>query len=992
MEKATKASRARVKAPHNLSSTSTSATKPMLTAPDGIPVRVVRKGNVPKLKPAAEDAIKTDSPKAATSGDKDEPAVATAEMATATSQEASTLAAHSLASRASSSPRASPQTVPKTAAKCKQPAVSPEGSLATAEAVGVPRKDKKQHEGEEPPHAPASDSATRVDKPPSPFLVENDDSLFPSTNPQRAGEKGGGACRQASGMAAGVGGEGNSVANVAVASVTATPWGSATNAQPQLCLQSRGAGDSVGDRSPVQMSVEARPSPAARPVARSLSETPLLPGFTASATAAAAAAFAAAAPWSSPPTTSRALSSTVSRPQTYSSGSGATEPTTKNSSVVPAAVANRARVKPQAQASDAKSQKLSKSNVQQANVNRTTAHATPTHQGKRARARPNPKANTKTQANPKAQARVKATIQKRANGKTQLLIPKAQVHANDQAQANAQTWAQVHAANVSFQAQANSQAAHSQSQFRVQANAQTHAQAKAQAQAQTNAANLHAQAYAHARVNPQSYAHAQLHAQAHTSHVHVHCPQAGSRVPAFSRHSSAALAAAGAFPRVVEAARKAEALWKKANDAVGAAQLVSRALAEAKRFSDQKNKAAMLSVEAATKLKDKLIIANELMTGYHSLRRSAENEARMAAKEERVAVARLREAEEDAFSLDLAATTPTNSTVGRSNGGVPVAGDGLGSCLDMHRKQSQILQAGGGITAANPPSGTSQGSATSWWLEGERPIQHTSEASGTGTVVSIPATSLTGCAAVDANKRSHARPDSNDPRGGRASPFRSPTGVLTNMKSAQGAAGGTNSIVEARRLEASAATAAARDKEATVVELAKRQKRAEASRVDLVRETQHASDAASKASKAAMHYEHVMLCKKAEEQVNLKFASNAEKEAVQAEWEMHRMVNPESARVPSGFGGSNGMGVANGGSGGDYGFGADDNAPNGFSGINGTSGDAFGCGGAINGGGVCGGSGGVRGHVSGHEGGFTWSQFQRQTQSLDPVERHSPNL
>lgn len=429
------------------------------------------------------------------------------------------------------------------------------------------------------------------------------------------------------------------------------------------------------------------------------------------------------------------------------------------------------------------------------------------------------------------------------------------------------------------------------------------------------------QARAHARAQGNANAHPYYFA--HSNHVHAQHP-VGGMMSTGVQYSSAALASVGAPRSLIVLAEKAEALRRKARNALETAKHLSQAVVDAKAFSDQNNKAAMLRVDAATKLKDKLIMANELINGYHQIRRDAEREARHAVKEKLTSISRLREAEEDA-------------------------------------------------RAKNPAANADDALTNAWWLSGESPA------------LQLPA--VDGALALS-NGGDGCLPESIA-RDGSSSPFRPPTGVLTNMKLSQGSRVAI-SVIEALRLQVRSASATAREKEATLDELVKRQNKAEDGRTELVHATQRASEAASEASQSAMHYEQEMRCKQAEEQAAFGLASTIDKDARTAEWEVQMMVNNLGVgRAGGGFGG-NGMAMANGGGGGGHVFHGVGNAATGGA----ASSGLFGCGGAVNNGGdgISGGGGGSGGsHTGGQGGGFTWSQYQRPGQNLDSGRRHPSN-
>lgn len=410
-------------------------------------------------------------------------------------------------------------------------------------------------------------------------------------------------------------------------------------------------------------------------------------------------------------------------------------------------------------------------------------------------------------------------------------------------------------------------------------------------------------------------------------------------------YSSATLLSTSASVVTVAAARKAEVLRKRAADAHEAAQKLREAVLDAKSFSDRNNKAAMWRVEAATKLKDKLVMANELINGYNRLRSNAEKEARAAAAEEATAVARLRDAEAEASGLHgpraaTATAAPawkTNPTMSSafSSASCSAAGvmsaaaaaatttpGGSNAMADGRASPGGVpaVVNGGGEASSNPTCSTDrvampQGAfplqpGSRWWLSGEQSTQQRHSTLSAPTIAAlIVANGVSGHPAGV----SFQQQQQGAAIGCQAST--SPTGLLTamKMKSSPAMAGGVNPVVEARRRDAVTATAAARDKEATVVELAKRQKRAEAGRAELVRETQWASDAASKASAAAMHYEQVARSKRAEEKLAVEYAGRTEWEAQKAEWDVSVLADAERANAFAG--GAAGGGGSGGGDG-----------------------------------------------------------------------------
>lgn len=454
----------------------------------------------------------------------------------------------------------------------------------------------------------------------------------------------------------------------------------------------------------------------------------------------------------------------------------------------------------------------------------------------------------------------------------------------------------------------------------------------------------------------------------------VNSSHASETRPSQFPFSSAALAAAGASANVIAAARKAEAFRRQATDGVMAARKLTEDVLEAKAFSARNNKAAMWRVEQATKLKDKLIMANELITGYHSLRSKAEQEARMAATSETQAVARLRDAEErtarspgaaspeangispwGSLPLSTAALAPTSrpgsscsvtsvdATTGLrtsasawSNGAVPVAGSA--STPDRMRSPAPLLSNGGGDSWDNP-SATDAASSTTGPIQVAMPWE-----SGPGSWLSgdlsapkrrpVSPVSTSAASLANGGARKYGASFQQDGLSvgvgvgvgagasvgfnSRGSP--APTGVLTGMKAPPPSVKiALSPVVEMLRREAEGATAAARDKEATVVELAKRQKMAEAGRAELVKQTQVASDAASKASAAAMYYEKAARDKKSEEATALEKVARAEQVAKSAEWDLQVLMGAERVGRTGGFrggaGGGDGVGVGVGGGG-----------------------------------------------------------------------------
>eukprot|EP00752_Nemacystus_decipiens_P008457 g7559.t1 len=412
-------------------------------------------------------------------------------------------------------------------------------------------------------------------------------------------------------------------------------------------------------------------------------------------------------------------------------------------------------------------------------------------------------------------------------------------------------------------------------------------------------------------------------------------------------------ASVGGVKTAKEAARAAHHYYLKAVAAREAARKLTEDVLDAKAFSDRNNKAAMWRVEAATKLKDKLIMANELINGYSELRRKAHNEAKVASAEETSAVARYEKAHKELARLQELATAAR--TLAATDSPSSWSNDSSSNSSTT----SNVSSTGATTCSASTERSESPASAlTAALAAGKNGVTGGYGGGHVGNPTPLaenhPASSSVGDAS---NQRPSSSFGSNSsPPSGERYP---PTGVLTAMnkpvpvRAGDGGNSGTDdgnpfctaaaaaaekasrasAEVERLRRAAVAATAAVQQKEASVLELANRQKRAEAGRAELVRETQFASDSASKASQAAMHYEKVAQAKKQEEKAAFEHAHRSEWEAKTANEYARRLAEAErkveSSRQNSSDaffgidigGGDGGGGGGGGGNGGDCGRG-----------------------------------------------------------------------
>eukprot|EP00903_Cladosiphon_okamuranus_P016039 g14809.t1 len=397
----------------------------------------------------------------------------------------------------------------------------------------------------------------------------------------------------------------------------------------------------------------------------------------------------------------------------------------------------------------------------------------------------------------------------------------------------------------------------------------------------------------------------------------------------------------GGVQTAAEAARTAQLYYQRAVQEGEAARKLTEDVMDAKAFSDRNNKAAMWRVDAATKLKDKLIMANELINGYCDMRRKAHSEAKAASAEEARAVARYKTAHAEAVRLQelaaaaqvlVVADSPSSWANDNSSNSSTTSNDssagGATTCSTLTERSESPASAltaalaagmnggdnyGGNHGDGNPTSAdSSHGNRQGFpWTQQQRQQQRDHGVTPAGN---------------DANGANNQHPSasfnssSSSPSGGGHHP---PTGVLTAMNkpvpvragdgNGNGNGNGTGTInpfsssaavaaekssrataeLERLRRAAMAASATVKQKEETVLELANRQKRAEAGRAELVRETQLASDSASKASQAAMHYEKVAQAKKEEEKAAFERARRAEWEAKAASDVARRLAEAE---------------------------------------------------------------------------------------------------
>ncbi|CAN0226089.1 unnamed protein product, partial [Ectocarpus fasciculatus] len=112
-----------------------------------------------------------------------------------------------------------------------------------------------------------------------------------------------------------------------------------------------------------------------------------------------------------------------------------------------------------------------------------------------------------------------------------------------------------------------------------------------------------------------------------------------------------AIVASGGVRTAADAAQMAELFRQRMNAEQQAARKLTEDVGNAKDFSERNNKAAMWRVETATRFKDRLVMANDLITGYRNMQRDAVEEMKAAMAEETRAVARFRKAQAQATAL-----------------------------------------------------------------------------------------------------------------------------------------------------------------------------------------------------------------------------------------------------------------------------------------------------------------------------------------------------
>lgn len=401
---------------------------------------------------------------------------------------------------------------------------------------------------------------------------------------------------------------------------------------------------------------------------------------------------------------------------------------------------------------------------------------------------------------------------------------------------------------------------------------------------------------------------------------------------------------------ITAAIHRAQAARARATDAAHAARRAADDTAKAKAFSNRHNKAAMQEVENATALKDKLLLANELVSGYAGLRANAQMAVHSADADEKSAVMRLRAAQVEAkFATEAAAVA--NANVATENGRPGVA-SGHNNSSNINSNGSPAVNGGTrqGCASSSPPAGArttassnanvSGGDASSWssttdqstfWSPGWWSMDHSSNPSHTqsasvGTRESVhnhqsqpslprnaPAAGASQNSALtlqsgtlpNATALNAAVTRTSTPNTFNAALITPPPvpseAVVQRAAEASALAAAAQEKVTARRQMAIAATSAARDQEANLVEIQKRLSDAEKSRTKLVKYTQKSSDDASKASQAAMHFEAVARGKQAEAVRAAEVAQRLEWEARDAEWQVHRAVDEERNKRSNAF-------------------------------------------------------------------------------------------
>lgn len=338
-------------------------------------------------------------------------------------------------------------------------------------------------------------------------------------------------------------------------------------------------------------------------------------------------------------------------------------------------------------------------------------------------------------------------------------------------------------------------------------------------------------------------------------------------------------------PATTAAIMRAQNTRTRAIEAINKAGKAARDMVEAKSFSDRNNKAAMWRVEAATKLKDKLLMANELVSGYGGLRRNADEEARVAAAEETAAMAHLQEAENEVRRLTSGFAAMSNGWVNGStmstSGGAVISANGTMACTTQKANGTSMLPGTDNRIRCLPnnrPSSTNPSNVaweSSWWM-----VNQTSRGMSAGSTLSTNRPLAPATASMTAGLAPPPLPPPPPP----------PPGPR-------------ELVADARRRAAIAATVLmtardkTKDKKSALAELVERLNRAEAGRAELVKQTQWASEAASKASAAAMHYEDVARTKKKEEQASREGANMAEWEARKAELDVRTAAEMDISRA-----------------------------------------------------------------------------------------------
>lgn len=347
-------------------------------------------------------------------------------------------------------------------------------------------------------------------------------------------------------------------------------------------------------------------------------------------------------------------------------------------------------------------------------------------------------------------------------------------------------------------------------------------------------------------------------------------------------------------PATTNAVLRAQAARARAVEAAAKASKATIDMMEAKSFSDRNNKAAMWRVQEATKLKDKLLGTNDVVSGFGRLRRNAEREVVTFKAAEAAALGRLREAEGEIKRLKNGVMAAHNGWMNGSALAVhssspppmrDLAGaDGNATRISANGSTALYTQGVPAVSMAGVSNGmmghpAARASSTSpsplaWdhagWWRAQPSLAASPQTPGPAQGLNSSSNGAGGCFAVG----------TVGGMGEKTEQHRTPTPLETAQKLAKDA-----------EMAAQKARKEYELRQATIKDLTDKLARAEAGRVKLVRETQMASDHASKASAAAMHHEDVAREKTKAEQLAREEAAITEWEAQRAELEAQRSTD-----------------------------------------------------------------------------------------------------